>query len=267
MNVDIDFDGQGPSAICGEVIAFDLKHPHTIYAGGESKGFFKSTDNGTTWTCLGAKQERITSVVVWPWEPYYPAPAKGKSHICVTTCPDSWMTYLGRGAVTRPTTATTSRAYVSDDDITTLRIADERIDTGFYNVAFDKALQSVNEMRYATTHGFQTQVFEGVHMALYPPQKNLEWLTPFTAVAAAAQGDQKFGRFITQAIAPHQPQRYSLSERWAFEWSWLEPRGDIPTGGLIAAACDVHQGKVWYFVHTDGIYRSLDAEQRLRNCK
>ncbi len=96
-------------------------------------------------------------------------------------------------------------------------------------------------------------------MALYPPQKQLEWMRPFTAVAAAAQGEQKFGRFITQAIAPQQLGRYSLSERWAFEWSWLQPQGDSAGGGLIAAACDLHHGRTWYFVHTDGLYRSLDG--------
>lgn len=264
LNIDIDFDGLGPSAICGEVIAFDLKHPNTIYVGGESKGFFKSTDKGQSWIRIGVQQERITSVVIWPWEHHYPAPAKGKSHICVTTCPDSWMAFLSRGEPSIKTTGHASRAYVSDDDVHSLRIADQRLDTGFYNVAFDKALQSVNEMRYATTHGYQTQVFEGVHMSLYPSQKQLEWLRPFTAVAAAAQGDQKFGRFITQAVAPETPGRYSMSERWAFEWSWLQPQGDVPASGLIAVACDVHDGKTWYFVHADGLYRSLDGGTTLK---
>jgi hypothetical protein len=263
QNVEVDFDGQGPSALCGEVIAFDLRHADTIYVGSESKGFFKSNDGGNTWLHMGCKGERITSVVVWPWEKHYPAPAKGKTHLCVTTCPDNWMSILGRGPVTVKTSSTTTRAYTTNDDVQSLRIADERADTGFFNVAFDKAMQSVNEMRYATSHGYQTQVFESVQMALYPPQKHLEWLRPFTAVAAAAQGDQKFGRFITQAVAPETLGRYSISERWAFEWSWLEQQGVVPSGGLIAAECDMKLGQIWYFVHTDGLYRSTDGGRTL----
>ena len=100
-------------------------------------------------------------------------------------------------------------------------------------------------------------------MALYPPQKNLEWLRPFTAVAATAQGEEKFGRFITQALDPAVPGRYSRSERWAIEWSWLQPRGEVPSGGLIAAAGDVHHGRRWWFLHTDGLYYSGDGAETL----
>ena len=258
-----DFDGAGPSALCGEVLAFDLRDPHTLYAGCESKGFFRSTDSGATWARLGAVGERVTAVVVWPWEQHYPAPARGRTQLCVITCPDRWMELLGRGRPAVETPATTSRAYFSDDGVKTITVSDERSDTGFFNVAFDKAMQSVNEMRYATAHGFQTQVFAGWHMALYPPQKHLEWFRPFTAVAATALGEEKFGRFIAQALDPAQPGRYSVSERWAFEWSWLTPQGVVPAGGLIAAAGDVHLGQTWCFLHSDGLYLSADGGRTL----
>lgn len=63
------------------------------------------------------------------------------------------MSLFGRGEPATKTTATASRGYLSPDGVQTLVISDERGDTGFFNVAFDKALQSVNEMRYATAHG------------------------------------------------------------------------------------------------------------------
>lgn len=263
LPLDADFDGTGPSALCGEVIAFDLRDPDILYVGSESRGFFRSADLGTTWTPLGLDGERITSVVVWPWERHYPAPARGRSHICVTTCPDRWLPLLGRGEAVVRTPNTVSRGYASNDGIRSLTVSDERTDTGFFNVAFDKALQSVNEMRYATAHGYQAQVFTGTHMALYPPAKDLEWFRPFTAIAATALGDAKFGRCLTQALDPERPGRYSRSERWAFEWSWLEPRGDIPAGGLIAVAGDVRLGHHWWFVHTDGLYHSDDGGRHL----
>ena len=261
---DGDFDATGPSALCGEVVAFDLRDPQILYAGTESRGFFKSTDGGATWKQLGLAGERITAVNVWAWERYYPAPAKGKTHLCVTTCPDRWMSLLGRGEPATKTTATASRAYLSPDGVQTLAISDERSDTGFFNVAFDKALQSVNEMRYATAHGYQAQVFAGSHMALYPEQKNLESLRPFTAIGAAAMGDQKFGRVITHALEPEVPGRLSRSERWAFEWHWLPTKGDVPKGGLIAVAGDVNLGERWWFVYSDGLYTSDDGGAILR---
>jgi hypothetical protein len=259
-----DFDPVGPSALCGEVLAFDLRDPQILYAGTESRGFFKSPDNGTTWHCLGLVGERITAVCVWPWERHYPAPARGKTHLCVTTCPDRWMALLGRGEPATKTTATASRGYLTRDGGQSLVVSDERSDTGFYNVAFDKAMQSVNEMRYATAHGMQTQVFEGRQMALYPPQKSLEWLRPFTALAACARGEEKFGRFITQALDAAQPGRYSRSERWATEWTWLTPKGEIPRGGLVAVAGDVNLGERWFFLHTDALYTSTDGGKTVR---
>jgi hypothetical protein len=259
-----DFDGDGPSALCGEILGIDYRNRDRIFVGCESKGLFRSTDGGKTFSSLGCQGERITAVVVWPWEKHYPAPARGKTHLCVTTCSDPWMEYLGRGRPRTSTPAGTSKSYITRDDGETVVLSEERDDCGFYNVAFDKAMQSTNEMRYATSHGYQTQVFEGWHMALYPPQKNLEWFRPYTAVAAAAKGEEKFGRFIAGPLAPERPGRYSVSERWAFEWSWLTPQGTQPDAkpsmdGLIAAACDMSEGKIWYFLHTDGLYHSADG--------
>ena len=157
------------------------------------------------------------------------------------------------------TTSSARRSYLSSDNVQTLAVSDERSDTGFFNVAFDKALQTVNEMRYATAHGYQSQVFAGSHMALYPEQKHLETLRPFTAIAAAAMGDQKFGRVITQALTPTTPGRLSRSERYAFEWDWLPTKGTVPKGGLIAVSGDVNFGQMWWFVFTDGPYFSADG--------
>ena len=259
LALDANFDATGPSALCGEVVAFDVRNPDTIYVGSESKGCFKSMDQGLTWTSLGLVGERVTAITVWPWEKYYPAPAKGMSHLCVITCPDQWMKWLGRGEPQTSTKAASSRSYISPDNGKSLAVSDERSDTGFYNVVFDKALQSTNEMRYATTHGYQSQVFAGSHMALYPEAKHLEWLRPFTALSATAMGDQKFGRMITQALNPSTLGRVSRSERWGFEWHWLPSKGTVPQGGLIAVSGDESLGQHWWFVYTDGLYQSADG--------
>jgi hypothetical protein len=261
LALDGDFDGTGPSALCGETIAFDLRTPETVYVGCESKGFFKSTDGGATWEHLGLEDARITAVVVWPWEPYHPAVARGKTELCVTTCPDRWMSYLGRGIPHAATTTSVARSYVSSDSVRSLSVMDERSDTGFFNVAFDKATQTTRVMSYATAHGFQHN--SGGHMSLFPEQKHFESLRPFTALGATAMGDQKFGRFITQALDPSVPGRLSCSERWAEEWSWLSPNGVVPLGGLISTCGDVHLGEKWWFVCTDGLYCSTDGGKNL----
>jgi hypothetical protein len=254
---DGDFDGAGPSALCGEVVAFDLRSPETVYVGCESKGFFKSTDGGATWNRLGLAGERVTAVTVWPWERYHPAVSGGKTHLCVTTCPDRWMTFLGRGEPRVMTPAALARSYVSFDDVRSLSVMDERADTGFFNAAFDKATQSTRVAGYATAHGFQHN--SGGHMSLFPEQKHFEWLRPFTALGVASIGDLKFGRFITQALDPAVPGRLSRSERWGQEWSWLPSRGTAAKGGLIAACGDPDQGEKWWFVCTDGLYFSPDG--------
>ncbi|MCF7973919.1 MAG: hypothetical protein K9N55_08895 [Phycisphaerae bacterium] len=263
LDLHCDFDGVGPSALCGEVVAYDLKTPDTIYAGGESKGFFKSTDGGVTWTLLDLAGQRITSVTVWPWARFYPDATRGRTELCVTTCPDRWMMCLGRGTPNAATESTLARSYITKDDVQSLRVSDERDDTGFYNAAWDKSLSNTVSISFATSHGYQGN--SGGHMSLFPPQKNLEWLRPFTALGTTATGDRRQGRFLTQALDPMVPGRLSLCVRgWGMNWSWLQTRGEVPRGGLIAVCGDVHQGDWWWFVHTDGLYVSPDGGVTLK---
>jgi PA14 domain len=262
LNFPGDFDGKGPSALCGEVIAFDLRNPEIIYAGTESKGVFRSTDSGKNWAKMGAEGERVTSITVWPWERYYPASARGKTQIGITTCPDSYMALLGRGEPAVKTAQKASRGYSTPDGGITLSLLDERPDTGFYNVAFDKATQNVYEFSYATSHGVQTN--SGGHMSLFPPQKSLDWMTPVTAVGASAHGEEKFGRFLSLSLLPTDISQLSLSVQWAFEWSRLKTSGGPSAGGLIATAPNLIQGETWWFVFTEGIYRSTDGGKHLQ---
>ena len=262
LGFDGDFDGGGPSALCGEVLAFDLRSPQTVYAGCESKGLFRSGDGGLTWKLIGMAGQRITAVKQWPWERYYPALAKGAAHLCVTTCPDRWMSYLGRGAPAITTAETTSRTYVSDDNGQSLNVLDERSDTGFLNVAWDKSLQSTGEISYATTHGYQGN--SGGHMSLFPAMKNFEWLRPITALGTTAAGDGRMGRFLTQALDPAVPGRFSQCVGgWGMDWAWLAPKGSAPKGGLIAVCGEERLGDKWWFVHTDGLYFSPDGGSTL----
>ena len=252
-----DFDGTGPSALCGEVIAFDLRNPDTLYVGTESKGCFKSTDAGTTWTSLGVVDERTTSVVVWPWEYVNPVAARNMSHVCVTTCPDTWMPLLGRGEPAIKVKGTAAKAYLSRDNVKSISVFHSRDDLGFYNMAYDRMVQTPDGMRYATSHGLQHNV--GGNMFAFPEAKHLEWLRPFTAVASACLPGTKNARCIAQALDPINPSRISASQSWAFSWNWINLKGAVPKGGLIALACEHRVGEKWWFVYTDGVYHSTDG--------
>jgi len=258
---DGDFDGAGPSALCGEVIAFDLKDPETIYVGTESKGCFKSTDGGATWASLGVVNERVTSVVVWPWEYVNPVAGRGMSHLCVTTCPDKWMALLGRGKPAVTTAGDTAKSYVSHDGVKSLSVFHARADLGFYNMTFDRMCQTPDSMRYATSYGLQHNV--GGDMYAFPEAKHLEWMRPFTAVYGACLPGGKNGRCIAQALDPVTPGRISVSQSWAFSWDWLNHQGSVPKGGLIALTGEHRVGEAWWFLYTDGLYASPDGGKNM----
>jgi hypothetical protein len=260
-----DFDGAGPSALCGEVVAFDAYRPGALYAGTESKGFFLSQDGGQTWSELKLEGDvslagqRITSVTQWPWYEHHPAQGN-QPRLCLTTAGDRWMSFLGRGDANTVTQAVASRVIFSRQDMKCLQVAHTRTDTGLYNAINDMAVVLMRgEMRFATTHGLMSEYW-GLSMALYPTFKNLEAMRPMTAIAAAARGlGNPRGRSLAQVLDPAIPGRYSRSHAWAFEWDWLSVKGDVPAGGLLSVAGDEKRGEAWWFVHTDGLYHSHDG--------
>ena len=262
LTLEGDFDGAGPSALCGEVVAFDPRNPEVAYVGCESRGFFRSDDGGTTWRRLGLEGERVTAVRIWDWEPYYPALTDGRTEICVTTSADHWMTFLGRGAPATKTAAEISRAYVSGDGVQTIAEIDARTDTGFHDAAWDKSLQSTREISYATTLGYEHN--SGGHMSLFPPGKQFEWLRPFVSLGTTARGAGRDGVFYTQALDPEVPGRLTAGRSgWGMSWEFQKLKGDVPQGGLVACCGELKEGRVWWFVFTDGLYASLDGGETL----
>jgi len=253
-----DFDGYGPSALCGEVLAFDLRNPERIFAGTESAGFFRSDDGGETWKSLGWEDSRFTAVEVWPWEHINQVASRNQTQLCATTCADKWMKYLGRGEPVQSTEVEDSRGLVSTDDVERLQEYHKRTDGGFYNIAFSRMMQHPGNFRYATAHGLQHNY--GDKIFAFPSYKNMEWLRPITAIHGTNRPGEKNGLMITQALDPEQPGRISRTEKtWARIWHWTEVEGDVPKGGLIATCGEYKQGETWWFVYTDGLYFSTDG--------
>ncbi|MEN9359177.1 MAG: hypothetical protein RL095_712 [Verrucomicrobiota bacterium] len=262
LDFDGDFDGEGPSALCGEILAFDPQKPDTVFAGCESRGFFRSDDLGRTWRRTGLEGERITCVRPWPWEAQHPSGGTGQAQLGILTCPDEWMRFLGRGEPSVPSHAKASFSRISRDGGRTFHTVFERVDTGLYNLSFEKGLYTADDMSYATTHGLQGS--HGSRSFLHSDRKNLEWLRPCTAIASSGNGEgTRSGRSLTQALTPGLPGRLAVSTDWQLNWQWQEIKGDVPKGGLVSAAADPTSGRIVALLFNDGLYHSTDGGQTL----
>ena len=252
-----DFDGVGPSALCGEVVAFDPEKPETVYAGCETKGLFRSEDGGVKWTRIGIENERITAVVLCGWS----RGENGLPRMRAVTCPDHLMTLLGRGKPALSASVKSSHDYVSRTGGKDMWPICEWSEVGYLNVAYDKG--SVDELSYATTHGY-CMTLQDRKMFLFPEAKNMESLRPFTAVASTGHGDTRCGRALLQALDPVKPGRLSRSDDFALNWHWVDMAGDVPKGGFIAFAGEYTKGDLWWLLATDGLYRSEDGGKTLK---
>lgn len=254
-----DFDGEGPAALCGEVVAFDPADPAILWAGCETRGFFRSEDSGRTWKRIGAEGERITAITVNRWIRGH----AGKAYLHVVTCPDSWLPLLGRGKPALVAAVAVARDYVSHDGGLSLNRTCERTDLGYLNVSFDKG--SASELPYATTHGILNSLGDGERTFLIPPAMNLEWLRPVTALGCAGLDDGRCGRCLTQPLRPDKPGWLSRSDAFAFRWNRLAIGGDRTTGGLIAVCGEFKHGQQWWLLATDGLFHSTDGGATLKS--
>ena len=253
-----DFDGDGPSALCGEIVAFDPVDPNIVFVGCETRGFFRSADGGQTWKLIDAVGERITAIAVNRWV----RGTTNQAYLHVVTCPDAWMPLLGRGNPALAAGVTASRDYVSRDGGLSLQRTCERTDLGYLNVAFDKG--SPDELPYATTHGLLKALADGDRTFLFPATKNLECFRPVTALACSGIDDGRCGRCLSEPLDPARPGRLSRSDFFAFDWKWQIPCGDRPVGGLISACGEFRQGRQWWLLATDGLYQSSDGGATLK---
>lgn len=253
-----DFDGVGPSALCGEVVAFDPKKPETLFAGCETKGFYRSDDSGTTWRLIGAAGQRITAVAV----NYWVRGDNDNAMLHIVTCPDRWMSLLGRGTPTAISKGTNASDYFSRDGGRTLHQICDRADLGYLNVSFDRGSWP-NEIPYATTHGVLKSMGDGELSYLFPPEKNLESYRPTTALGCSGLPEAFRGRTLSMALDPAKPGQISISDQSAFSWNWQTFGGEKPAAGLISISGEIDGGKLWWLLGTDGLYRSVDGANTL----
>ena len=208
-----DFDGAGPSSLCGEIIAFVPNTPDIMLVGCESKGLYRSEDGGTTWKQIIADNQRFTAVKTDKWHSQH----NGNAYMHAITCPDDMMTLLGLGKPAIKTTQNKTRAYLSYDNGQHFRIETERDDLGYLNFSFDNA--SMHIFAYATTHGLVHTTSSGrdnFWLRQWPALSNGR---PILAMAAGKWGVHPWSRCFSQALEPEAESELLVSHIAAERWT------------------------------------------------
>ncbi len=255
-----DFDGAGPSALCGEVLAIPPRRPDVILAGCETSGLYRSEDGGRSWKRIVDGGQRFTAVAVDPWH-FRP---DGSVAVHAVTCPDRFLALLGRGRSQAVTSVRPARDYISHDDGKRFRLQSERNDLGHLNVAFDN--RSPNILAYTTTHGLLNTFSGGRETYLLRRGVQLDSLRPMTALGVGRMEGRPWTIAFTQALNPQTSGRVARSHASCHRWTWQTVSPSSVTG-LIAIAADhitpSSPARHWWFLSPDGLYRSDDHGKTL----
>ena len=256
-----DFDGVGPSALCGEVVAFLPMDPERILVGCETLGLHRSEDGGDTWEKIVPEGQRFTALHA---NPYF-RNEFGHTVIEAVTCPDRFMPLLGRGTPAFSTTEQSSIIHVSHDNGKTFRVNASRSDLGYFNALSLRCNPHV--WLYGTTHGLLHSLSQGADSCLFATSLPLESLRPFTALGGSIARSQLCTRKFVQALEPEVPGRISRCDLGGDVWSWTTGKGDIPKGVIAIVAADQTTsatGENWWVLGRDALYRSNDSGATLR---
>jgi len=256
-----DFDAVGPSALCGEVVAFLPMDPRTIFVGCETRGLYRSFDSGETWECVVPEARRFTALHV---NPYFKNES-GHTVIHAVTCPDRFMPLLGRGRPAFPTTEQAAFDYVSGNNGKTFEMKATRSDLGYLNVHSLRC--NPNVWMYGTTHGYLYTISQGSDTYLYASHPNLETRRPLTALGGSIAGSQLCTRKFVQALDPAVPGRMARCDLGADVWAWTTAQGTFPKRVIAIVAADQGKkatGAKWWILGADGLYRSDDSGAELR---
>ncbi|MDB4749411.1 PA14 domain-containing protein [Rubripirellula sp.] len=255
LSLDGDFDAEGPSAICGEVLTFLPMNPETIFVGCETLGLFRSDDAGNSWVNLGLHGQRVTALHA---NPYFQNQF-GQTVIEAVTCPDRFMTLLGRGKPTMATPELASMIHVSHDNGKTFRQTGSRTDLGYFNAMSLRCNPHV--WLYGTSHGLLYSLSQGTDSFLYSTSLEVDSLRPFTALGGSIAGSQLCTRKFVAALNPKNPGYISRCDLGGDVWSWAVSENQSPAGVIAITAADLKpssSGNSWWILGIDGLYRSND---------
>jgi hypothetical protein len=239
---DIDFDGTGPSALGGEVIAFNPKDPQIVAAGGESSGLFVSRDAGVTWKYVGLKGERITVV---GFSPYL------KDLLIVGTSAD---TVAGAASMSPQDPRRFGRIYVATTGEMNLNKVVERQGLGITNVAFENIAEGGNYLYFATTHG----VYYCNNLEVFYQYRTIVADAPYAALVSRPPGRERCDVYA----APYAPTSAAAlyAGRIDYFWSvyWNARKSAAPLQEITGLAADPAAKTLWLCCR-NGIFKSEDA--------
>ena len=257
LDFDGDFDGVGPSALCGEVVTFVQNQPGNVVVGTETKGLFLSNDGGGTWKRVLPGGERFTVV---KFNRFGIKTGREPMQVYALSCPDRFMPALGRGTSQLSVPATASRIYHSINSGDTFALSRTYDTVGNYNVSFNN--YNLGECNVATSHGilFSMNRFANFLLTNNP---NLDGVRPFTALGTSRQkgGHANFSCVFTQAINPGNAQAISICTASGHIFGSRKVGRPSLKGTLKIEPGDLRltaPGNAWWLLGLDGLYYSSD---------
>jgi len=251
-----DFDGAGPSSLCGEVIAFVPNKPEIMLVGCESKGLYRSEDGGATWKQIIADNQRFTAVKGDKWHFQH----NGNTYAHAVTCPDTMMTVLGLGKPAIKTTQNKTRAYLSYDSGHNFRIETERDDLGYLNFAYNNV--NYHLFTYTTTHGLVHTINAGrdnFWLRQWPALSNDR---PILAMASGKLEGKAWSVCFSQALEPKKESELLVSHIASERWTEHKYTSEDDIGGIIAIEADSVTTKTpvkyWWVLGRNGLFRATE---------
>jgi photosystem II stability/assembly factor-like uncharacterized protein len=234
----IDFDGQGPTRFCGEVVAFDPQNPQIAVAAGETSGIFISRDAGQTWQRTGLEGERITCVK------FHPSNKPG--YLLVATCADEELSLFGLGqpASSAPK-ASEGCLYQTRDHGVHWHRRFNRKSFGVTNIALRDTY--IDLIVLSSTRGIYTS--ECMAYKFYQRNEGIDRDTPFTALGT----DERYQGVVFYAapLASKKASPIVTTGNWQ-RWKALS---GIPAGENIVAITVGVDDKTVFIVRTSSILR------------
>lgn len=238
----IDFRGDQPTVMCGEVISFDPFDPDFVVAGGDSTGLYRSDDAGKTWQRTAITDQRITVAKF---------SIREKHMLLIGTCADGeWGTPAGD----RP-----GRIYRAWDRVNAHAIHFESDHVSINNIAFEIIYEGGHYLYFATTRGVY-YCFDLRRFFLY--RHNIATDTNYTAITSSPATRGVSDVFAAPLAVESGPSMYTgqVGYYWQVEWREInsEPQlrqvtSLIPTGDP--------PGSVLLLCNDQGVWRSEDGGQ------
>ncbi|NQU25582.1 MAG: hypothetical protein HQ567_30215 [Candidatus Nealsonbacteria bacterium] len=270
VSKEIDFDGQGPTAMFGEVISFCPGDPDLVAAAGETAGLWLSRDAGLTWELIGLKGERVTCLG------FVPMTGGEKPILVVGTFADSEFETVG---LAKPASAVTTPGAIYWVEFRSgkpkLQRSCEWEEFGVTNIGFGA---HENFATFATTRGI---FYTWQHGNMFS-QRRYEMPSDVLFVALGYRQFMKEWRKddwrlkSTTYAAPFSGKGFSpvycVPERTTARWFLLSDKAEVNgrgtarilNGGVTCLLPDKEDEKTLYLCNRQGVFKSTDAGNSYR---